>query len=308
MTANAKSHLIGSAWPTSGLDEDDNGRPPPSDPTDNTTQVTKLRQAIADTFDQALAISERWPNADITIVTDYLMFSAQALEKPGQTDLELAKAYYARAKMWCARLNRKESDERAWDGFWAITIQFIYLGLLIFWATNFYGSRLNLLPLDLPWLDNTADIARATIRSTEAIGIPFYALVWGFLGGIAWCLYSATYWMGKGLFNSNYFGWYVALPFISALLGAATSTVILAGYTAVAVPEADAAGSLTQLPFAVVATLCLVSFVAGYSARSIWKLLDRTMRKIFKDDAEVQNVQSSVGRSLSKSTLEQQIR
>ena len=165
-----------------------------------------------------------------------------------------------------------------------------------------------MLPPNLNALDTVVDFVRTTVHLTEAISVPFYTVVWGFLGGIAWCLCTPTYWTGKGLFNNNYFGWYVDLPWIGALRGAATSIIILSGLTAIAIPTCHVQVRLTELPFVVVATLCLASVVAGNSARYIWKLLDRTVRKIFKDESEMQSVQSSVGHGLiDNSNLEAEL-
>lgn len=258
--------------------------------------MEKLEYGLYDIWNQALAKVAESPDSDITIVIDYIVFCRRALR---EGKLDDAQTYYARAQMWCTRLNRKKST--IFGGGAAILVQFVYLGLLLFWATAYYGSALKVLP-PYGWLRTTSDFAASTVWSTEAIGIPFYTVAWGFLGGIAWCLYVASYWIGRVLFNSWYLAWYVCLPFVGALLGVATSTVILAGLTSVVLPDVNTSKDLSALPFSVVAALCLVSFISGYSARHIWRLLDRTVRKLLQDQPqshpEPQLSQSSVESNL----------
>ncbi len=68
--------------PVTNLDASNGNALPPPAPEPAKNEAKNLKQKIDDTFDQALLHIDKWPNADLTVVTGYLMYSAQALEKP----------------------------------------------------------------------------------------------------------------------------------------------------------------------------------------------------------------------------------
>lgn len=115
-----------------------------------------------------------------------------------------------------------------------------------------------------------------TFQSPCAYG---FVLLGGFLGGVAWCLYNAAYWIKNRLFDAATCCWYVVHPWLSALLGGVMALMILGGLSSL--------GSISSEPKpALLAALILVSFAAGFSTNQCWKLLDRVVRKVLGNGGE----------------------
>jgi len=105
--------------------------------------------------------------------------------------------------------------------------------------------------------------------------VPVYVFIWGLHGGIPWCLYNAAYWLKRNLFDKRYLAWYIAHPWISAVLGGAISLLVIGGLTSFGADSQSEARS---------ALLSLSSFIAGFSTNLIWQLLDRRIRKLLGGD------------------------
>ena len=116
-------------------------------------------------------------------------------------------------------------------------------------------------------------------------GAPIYTLLWGFVGGAAWCLDWAALWARKRVFDIHYLPWYVVHPFVSALLGGATALLILAGLSAVA----QIGQGSYQETMTLIAVLSVISFSVGVSTHYIWRKLDSTLRKALGEDSSKQN-------------------
>lgn len=115
-----------------------------------------------------------------------------------------------------------------------------------------------------------------TFQSPCAYGL---VLLGGFLGGVAWCLYNAAYWIKNRLFDAATCCWYVVHPWLSALLGGVMALMILGGLSSL--------GSISFEPKpALMAALTLVSFAAGFSTNQFWKLLDRMVQKVLGNGGE----------------------
>jgi hypothetical protein len=141
-------------------------------------------------------------------------------------------------------------------GYLAILVEFLYLALVVVFV-------ISLISIGTP-PDKLPD--------TTIFHVPLYVLLWGFLGGVSWCLYSAAYWSNKHLFDTHYFPWYLANPWISAVLSGAVAMLIIGGLSAV--------GEFDPASTAGIAILSVTSFVVGFSTHKFWKLLDRTVAKI----------------------------
>jgi hypothetical protein len=59
--------------------------------------------------------------------------------------------------------------------------------------------------------------------------VPVFVLMGGFLGGVAWCLYNAVYWIKQRLFDASTCCWYVVHPWLSTLLGGVMALMIMGG-------------------------------------------------------------------------------
>jgi hypothetical protein len=130
-------------------------------------------------------------------------------------------------------------------------------------------------------LIKTSGVSGQALLTTPCHLVPVFVLMGGFLGGVAWCLYNAVYWIRHRLFDASTCCWYVVHPWLSALLGGVMALIILGGLSSL--------GSVTlgtPPPPSLAAALTLASFAAGFSTNQFWKLLDRTIRKFFGDSGE----------------------
>jgi hypothetical protein len=98
-------------------------------------------------------------------------------------------------------------------------------------------------------------------------------LLWGFLGGVVWCMYGLGRWYSRRLFDWHYLFWYIVNPWIALALGGIFSLTILSGLIPATTPNAGQAGSL--------ALLYLVSFTVGLATHKFLKLLVRIITSLF---------------------------
>ncbi len=207
--------------------------------------------------------------------------------------------------MWYSSANNNNTLAEAVGSAFTIAVQLLYLIAVVFLATAYAAQsgdsgefrQLLGLPATSPLPDIIELSMQSMVNSIQGLGIPFYAVVCGFVGAIAWCLYVAAKWTSKGLFNNYYILWYLTLPFVGAMLGAAAAMLILAGLSVITVPNPEG-GEIPSLSFAARMTLCLTSFVAGYSARYIWKQLDKGVRSVLRVGSDTQEIQDSVEKGL----------
>lgn len=97
------------------------------------------------------------------------------------------------------------------------------------------------------------------------------ALLWAFLGGVAWCMYGLMTWYSKRLFNMHYVFWYLLHPWLSAIVGGALTLALLGGLFAVQ-------NQSTSI-------MSLASFVVGLSTFQFMKLLIKTIATLLGGDA-----------------------
>lgn len=133
----------------------------------------------------------------------------------------------------------------------------------------------------------------AGLTNTKVFQVPVFVILWGFLGGVAWCLYGAAYWSNRRLFDSHYFPWYIAHPWISAVLGAVMALLILGGLSSL--------GTFDPTTDVGVALLSVVSFVAGFSTHKFWKLLDRSVAKLLGEKESERTIQEEAEKALTPS-------
>jgi len=170
------------------------------------------------------------------------------IEDQARVLYRIMRARYSLAKAQVAA-------RRSRYGYLALALMLVYL-IVLSLGIVVYATSTGIPPL--------------TIMTATLIQVPFYVFVWGFLGGVAWSMYSAAYWARRNPFNPQYLVWHIAHPWISAVLGGAVSLVLIGGLSSISSfdPNAQPGSSL----------LSLTSFVAGFSTHSLWKLLDQRVR------------------------------
>ena len=99
-------------------------------------------------------------------------------------------------------IKAQESAKYYLLGYLAVLIESLYLGLTVALVVSIFSSGTSLVELS----------------NIKVFYVPVFVLVWGFLGGVAWCLYGAADWSNRRLFDGHYFPWYLAHPWISAVL------------------------------------------------------------------------------------------
>jgi hypothetical protein len=242
-----------------------------------------LRRELFCLWHEAQEVQRRFSDANVSVVTKWLARAEQALATApalkGQAMHDLLQARFALAKA---------QQGVSWQGwsYLAIGLELCYLvavacGLLL------YTARTQMAPADL--------------LAGHLLYVPGYVFVWGLLGGISWCLYWASHWSKQRLFDRYYLSWYVAHPWLSALLGGTVALLIGGGLASVgAAPEPTAPTRA--------ALLSLASFFAGFSTNMIWKLLDRSARKLLgaEEKGKLEEVSTAVWqerqRSVARST------
>jgi hypothetical protein len=148
-------------------------------------------------------------------------------------------------------------------------------------------------PAALLVLSKVFNVKSPDLLATQCHLVPVFVLMGGFLGGVAWCLYHAVYWIKQRLFDASTCCWYVVHPWLSALLGGVMALMVLGGLSSLGSVSVDKA-----LSPSLAAALTLVSFAAGFSTNQFWKLLDRSMRKFLGDGGERQTQELEEGRAL----------
>lgn len=150
-------------------------------------------------------------HVNTTNAADWLIWAEQALDS---TPIDKPQAMYCVMR---ARYSLAKAQEFAeWDryGYFTIAIESLYLiGIPI--VTVLYS--------------NQSGIATSELMIRPIFQVPLFVFVWGFLGGVSWSIYSAAYWSKRRLFDRNYLSWYLAHPWISAVLGGAVALIVLGG-------------------------------------------------------------------------------
>ena len=232
-----------------------------------------LRQELYKVWHELNSIQREKKHVNTTNAADWLKWGEQALE---QETPEKAQVMYCIMR---ARYSLAKAQEFSqWDkyGYFAIVVESLYLialPLLIILYAQF----------------STSPITTTEIMNLLILNVPIYVFIWGFLGGVSWSIYSAAYWAKRRLFDRHYLPWYFAHPWISAVLGGAVSLIILGGLASFMQSSAGSVGTVATTP-SISALLSLVSFMAGFSTNSLWKLLDRTVRNMLNVKGSNRNI------------------
>jgi hypothetical protein len=110
-------------------------------------------------------------------------------------------------------------------------------------------------------------------ESLRISGVDLRILVWGFLGGVVWCMYGLSRWYSRRIFDWHYLFYYILNPWIALALGGVFSLTILSGLVTLATERGDQTGAL--------ALLYLVSFTVGLATHKFLKLLIRIIAALF---------------------------
>lgn len=228
------------------------------------SELQKLRKEINCVWHEATDIQREKGYINITNVGDWLVRAEKSLSDA---------PYPATQAMYCllrARQSLAKAQEAATCEIWGycvITVELLYLLTIIIGRLWLHGHVEGILELRFHT-------------------VPLYVFIWEFLGGVAWCMYCAAYWAKRRLFDKHYILWYLAHPWLSAVLGGAVSLVILGGLASIGGAE-NGSPSPSE---ARMALLAIVSFFAGFNTHKVWKLLDRSAAKLLgqeeKNDLE----------------------
>lgn len=219
----------------------------------------ELHQDILEIWHDAKRVQNKKTDVNTAVVVYWLQLAEQAMEQE-PANIPVAMRSVVKARYW---LHKAEACA-GWHnwGLGVLWLELLYL-LSVPAAIFFYMTGTGIKNLD-------------TIMSYGFQIAPLYVFIWGFLGGVAWCMYSAAYWTTRRLFDRYYLTWYIAHPWISAVVAGAVSLVFYAGLVAISPGDAD-----PGIAFA--ATISVVSFVTGFSTKYIWGVLDRNVKKLLGD-------------------------
>lgn len=159
-----------------------------------------------------------------------------------------------------------------------VVVQLFYMLLLVCGFTYFYKLK-----------NFSLESIEIALRTEYLLNVPIFSFIWGFIGGICWCLYSFTYWVKRRMFNQDYVIWYMLCPIVSSMVGSVTTLVVLGGLTTFGVPNTDSKGGPIVLPeinYQLASILSIVSFLGGFSTQRFWTVLDSMVASILKIDKE----------------------
>ena len=210
-----------------------------------------------------------------------------------------------RSQMWYSSANNNNTLAEAVGSAFTIAVQLLYLIAVVFLATAYAAQsgdsgefrQLLGLPATSPLPDIIELSMQSMVNSIQGLGIPFYAVVCGFVGAIAWCLICGCEVDQQGTVQQLLYPMVFDIAVCRRNVGRRRSDVILAGLSVITVPNPEG-GEIPSLSFAARMTLCLTSFVAGYSARYIWKQLDKGVRSVLRVGSDTQEIQDSVEKGL----------
>ena len=211
------------------------------------------RKEIEQAWNEIEKVQRGERTVNVTDAAGWLRRGEKALV---QKTPDCGTAKYCTAMARYELIKAQESAKYHLLGYLAVLIEFLYLGLTVALVVSVssFGTSL------------------AKLESITVFYVPLFVLVWGFLGGVAYCLYGAAYWSNRRLFDAHYFPWYLAHPWISVVLSGAMAILIIGGLSAL--------GTFDPRSVQGVAVLSVTSFIAGFSTHEFWKILDRTIKKI----------------------------
>jgi hypothetical protein len=236
-----------------------------------------VRQQLDELWLDVAAMERNGQLVNTTLAADWLLLGERALSKeqiPNARRCSLWALHWLRNAEKCA-------SETKW-GYLAIAVELAYLFLTL-------GAPILL----ILWAGTSREISSvqeglSRLADFRLFEVPLFLFVWGFLGGIVWCLYSAAYWTRARLFSKQYVAWHIAHPWVSAVLGAGASFLVFAGLagitgSALDIEQIRSSAEGTAYPSVLMATLAVISFVAGFSTRHLWNILDQSVRRLFGD-------------------------
>jgi hypothetical protein len=235
-----------------------------------------LQHEILTLWQEVYHIQRTTPAVNTQLAASWLVRAEQALHT--QDDPRTRYLYW---RAMAALSRAQELADSSWHRAGAYAVTGLELGYLL------------AVPATILLFMQTSGVSGPALLATQCHLVPVFVLMGGFLGGVAWCLYNAVYWIKQRLFDAATCCWYVVHPWLSALLGGVMALMILGGLSSLGSVEPT-----TPPPPALAAALTLVSFAAGFSTNQFWKLLDRTMRKFLGDGGERQIQEQEDGRAV----------
>ena len=226
-------------------------------------ETDRLRRGVDWMWHEVMLTQHQYPKINMSNVADWLKWGEASLNKK-EPDILHAKCCLMRARASLAKAQECAEWER-W-GALAIFIELLYLFLVPFIVVVLARQV-------------SEDSVRAVGNFITALHVPRYAFFWGFLGGISWCLYNATYWTKRRLFDRHYLTWYMVHPWMSAVLGGVACLLFIGGLSSLTKSDFKFDSDVSS------ALLSLVSFFAGFSTHSFLRLLDRVVSKLFNSKA-----------------------
>lgn len=200
------------------------------------------------------------PEINTANAADWLRWGETGL---GPDPKQISYAMYCILRARGSLAKAQECVEKKYRGWMAITIEVVYLFLIPLTVIAYHWNT------GMPYVDIVMAMTAQTV-----LHVPRHVFFWGFLGGASWCIYNAAHWSKRRLFDPYYLPWYIAHPWVSSVLGGASSLLIIGGLNSLTKGiEADK----EVIP----ALLSLVSFIAGFSTHQVWKRLDKIVAKLF---------------------------
>lgn len=240
--------------------------------TDSSKQssVDKTRAEIENFWQEINELQRTTKQINMTVVAYWLQLAEESLEhQPAQ--VARARRYLLTARYWLG-LAEEGASWYKW-GTTALLIGLVYLIGIPVGVSTYCRYAQGHTPL--------AEFCTSLGNSHWTLGsVLVWAFIWGFAGGVIWCMYTGAFWTTRRLFDKNYLIWHIVHPWVCAVLGMAVCLLIYAGLAGLTTSATSAASS-TKPAESLVATIAVVSFVTGFSTKYFWRLLDRNVRRLF---------------------------
>jgi hypothetical protein len=223
-------------------------------------EMNSVKREIRRMWYQVAIAQFHKPEINTAHAADWLMWGETRLN---QEPKDISYAMYCISRARGSLAKAQECVEKKHRGLMAITIEMLYLFLIPVTVVAYHANT------GTAYFEIVKNMTAETV-----LHVPRYVFFWGFLGGASWCIYNAAHWAKRRLFDPYYLPWYIAHPWVSSLLGGASSLMIMGGLNSLTKgveADKDVAPAL----------LSLASFLAGFSTHQIWKRLDKIVAKLF---------------------------
>src|SRR5262249_40257888 len=170
----------------------------PHVPDDLQRDVEQVKQAIHRMWYEVDETQRHKPEINTCNAADWLRWAEEALDKDGK---RISYVMYCILRAQGSLTKAQECVEKKHRGWIAIRFGLAYL----------LAIRVTVIWYHL-WTGEPYEALMKFGNPETILHVPRFVFLWGFLGGVSWCIYNAAYWSKQRLFDPYFLHWYIAHP------------------------------------------------------------------------------------------------